>query len=188
MSDENNPLHESGMEEKLYFAYSDNINFNQMLFCCPTAQVVGPAVLEDYELLFRSSKGRNGLATIAPHKGGKVNGLLWKISPKDEKSLDIDRTHRNLYEKDEVTVRDRNGREFTAIVYEMVTLWKEPAVPSSNYYNHILEGYQQYGLPVSALKRAWEHSIEEVHGMKVRINDPSRQRSKPKKRRKGHER
>ena len=176
------------MEEKLYFAYSNNINFDSMIYCCPTASAVGTAVLEGYELLFRSSTGKNGIATIAPHEGGKVHGLVWKISPDDERSLDIDRTHRHLYEKQEVTVRGRNGREFTATTYEMTNLWLEPAVPAKAYYDSILEGYRQNGLPVAALKRAWEHSIEEVHGMPVRISDPARLRSKPKKRRNGHER
>ena len=176
------------MEKKLYFAYSNNINFNQMIYCCSTAEAVGTAVLEDYELLFRSTTGRNGIATIAPHKGGKVHGLLWKISPEDEKTLDIDRTHRHLYEKQEVAVRDRDGREFTAFTYEMVNLWREPAVPAKTYYDSILEGYRQNSLPAAALKRAWEHSIEEVHGMKVRISGPGCRRSRPPKRRNGRER
>ena len=176
------------MGEKLYFAYSNNINFDQMIWCCPSAEPVGTAVLEDYELLFRSSTGRNGIATIAPHKGGKVHGLLWKVSLEDEKALDIDRTHRHLYEKQVVTVRDRAGRKFTAAAYEAANIWLEPAVPAKAYYDSILEGYRQNSLPVAALKRAWEHSIEEVHGMSVRISSPARRRSGPKKRRNGHER
>lgn len=188
MSDKERFLSESGTEEKLYFAYSNNINFDSMLYCCPTAQAVGTAVLEDYELLFRSTTGSNGIAAIAPRKGGKVHGLLWRISPEDERKLDIDRTHRHLYEKLQVTVRDRDGREFAAMTYEKANMWLMPAVPSINYYNSILEGYRQHGMPTASLKRAWEHSIKEVHGMAVRISDPHRQRSTPKKRRKGHER
>lgn len=42
-------------EEKLYFAYGSNINLNQMDMRCPNARVIGPVVLEGYELLFRKS-------------------------------------------------------------------------------------------------------------------------------------
>ena len=42
------------MAERLYFAYGSNINLEQMAVRCPAAQVVGPAVLDGYELLFLS--------------------------------------------------------------------------------------------------------------------------------------
>lgn len=42
------------MTERLYFAYGSNINLEQMAVRCPAAQVVGPAVLDGYELLFLS--------------------------------------------------------------------------------------------------------------------------------------
>ena len=41
------------MADKLYFAYGSNINLEQMDYRCPDATVVGPVVLENYELLFR---------------------------------------------------------------------------------------------------------------------------------------
>ena len=40
------------MADKLYFAYGSNINLEQMDYRCPDATVVGPVVLENYELLF----------------------------------------------------------------------------------------------------------------------------------------
>ena len=43
------------MSETLYFAYGSNINLNQMAVRCPDAKVVEPAVLENYELLFRGN-------------------------------------------------------------------------------------------------------------------------------------
>ena len=57
------------MEETLYFAYGSNINLDQMAYRCPAAQVVGPVVLEGYELLFRGNASGNGVATIKPKEG-----------------------------------------------------------------------------------------------------------------------
>ena len=44
------------MAKRLYFAYGSNINLEQMAVRCPAAQVVGPAVLDGYELLFRGNQ------------------------------------------------------------------------------------------------------------------------------------
>ena len=46
---------EKAQKEKLYFAYGMNVNPKKMAGLCPDAHVVGPAVLEDYELLFRGN-------------------------------------------------------------------------------------------------------------------------------------
>lgn len=173
------------MENTLYFAYGSNINLEQMVYRCPDASVVGPVVLEGWELLFRSNSRGNGVATIAPCEGGRVHGLLWRITPECEQSLDIYEGYPNLYDKTEVTVRDRTGQEFVVMAYEMTNLWREPSVPSIYYYQVILEGYRQNGLPTAALKRAWEHSVKEVHGMTVRINE---QACRHPKKRNGHDR
>ena len=75
--------------EQYYFAYGSNINLQQMAFRCPNAKVVGPCVLENYELLFRGNGGGFGVATIAAKEGSRVHGLLWKITPRDEQRLDV---------------------------------------------------------------------------------------------------
>ena len=57
------------MKETYYFAYGSNINLEQMAVRCPAAQVVGPAVLDGYELLFRGNRRGTGVATIEPLPG-----------------------------------------------------------------------------------------------------------------------
>ncbi len=117
------------MEEKLYFAYGSNIDLDQMAFRCPNAQAVGPVTLEGYELLFRGRRDGSGVATIAPREGSKVPGLLWKITPVCEQSLDVYEGFPRLYSKQPVTVRDREGRELTVMAYVMTGMYREPAVP-----------------------------------------------------------
>lgn len=75
-----------------------------------------------------------------------------------------------LYGKEPVTVRDREGQEYTVMAYVMTELCKEPSIPSFYYYGGILEGYRQNGLPTQPLKQAWEHCVEEVHQETERIN------------------
>ena len=172
------------MENTLYFAYGSNINLGQMEYRCPDASVVGPVVLEGWELLFR----RGGFATIAPKEGKTVQGLLWSITQSCERSLDRYEGYPRFYDKKMVTVRDSEGRSLSVMAYIMDDRFREPMLPTESYYNGILEGYQQNGLPVSALKKAWEHAVQEVHQETERINASIFDRPKPPKRRGSHDR
>ena len=150
----------------LYFAYGSNINLEQMAHRCPDAQVAGPVKLEGWELLFRGS----GVATIGPKEGAAVHGLLWQLTPDCERSLDRYEGYPHLYVKEPVTVRDAQGQELTVMAYVMTERYRAPAVPPASYYQGILEGYRQNGLPAAALKKAWDHVVREVHRETERIN------------------
>ena len=169
------------MEQTLYFAYGSNINLGQMEYRCPDASVVGPVTLENYELLFR----RGGFATIAPKEGETVHGLLWSLTRSCERSLDRYEGYPRFYDKEMVTVRDGLGRSLSVMAYIMDERFREPMLPTDSYYNGILEGYRQNGLPADALKKAWDHAVQEVHRETERINAAC---IKPQKRRNGHER
>lgn len=159
-------------EDKLYFAYGSNINLDQMAHRCPAAQMVGPVLLENYELLFRGNANGNGVATIKPKEGQQVYGLLWRITPDCERSLDIYEGYPRLYEKESVAVRDSAGRQLTVMAYVMTDgdRWRSPALPSEYYYQGILDGYRQIGLPTQALKQAWDHCVGEVQRETERSN------------------
>lgn len=151
------------MADRLYFAYGSNINLGQMACRCPAAEVVGPAVLDSYELLFRGNRSGYGVATVEPLLGSQVPGLLWKLTPECEQSLDIYEGYPRLYEKEDITVRAADGRDLTVMAYIMTgELWRDPAIPSRSYYNGILEGYRQNGLPVPALEAALKNVHDEV--------------------------
>lgn len=64
------------------------MNLNQMAFRCPDAQVVDTVRLEGYRLAFRMNGGGHGVATILPEPGSFVDGVLWRISERDEQNLD----------------------------------------------------------------------------------------------------
>lgn len=118
------------MAERLYFAYGSNINLEQMAVRCPAAQVVGSAVLDGYELLFRGNRSGCGVATIEPLPGSQVHGLLWKLTPECERSLDVYEGYPRLYEKEDITVRTRDGSEVAVMAYIMTgELWPPSLLP-----------------------------------------------------------
>ena len=157
------------MEENLYFAYGSNLDLEQMAQRCPDAETVGPVRLENYELRFRG----NGFATVTPKKGSVVYGLVWKITPNCEQSLDRYEGYPRHYTKETVTVKDAAGAEIPVMVYIMAEPYcRQPALPSPYYYRVIQRGFEANGLPVESLQAAWSRTIDEVWS--GRIDKPKR--------------
>ena len=157
------------MEENLYFAYGSNLDLEQMAQRCPDAEIVGPVRLENYELRFSGS----GFATVAPRKGSVVYGLVWKITPNCEQSLDRYEGYPRHYTKETMTVKDAAGAELPVMVYIMAESYcRQPALPSPYYYRVIQRGFEANGLPVESLQAAWSRTIDEVWS--GRIDKPKR--------------
>ena len=141
----------------LYFAYGSNMNLNQMAFRCPDAEVVDTVRLEGYRLAFRTNGGGNGVATILPEPDSFVDGVLWRISERDEQHLDHYEGFPFLYGKEPVTVTDQDGVRREIMAYTMNSPYKEvPAMPSKAYLEGILNGCRQNGIETaSVLEAVW---------------------------------
>jgi gamma-glutamylcyclotransferase len=126
---------------KFYFAYGANINRIDMKFRCPDARPVSSFILRDWQLEFRSH------ATIVPVTGAAVPGVLWEITDACENSLDSFEGFPYYYIKRTWT---QDGHWF--FFYEMVS--NVEGNPSPGYIDNILEGYQHWGLPQSAVHQA----------------------------------
>lgn len=151
------------MAEQLYFAYGSNMNLNQMDYRCPAASLVENVRLEDYRLAFCGRNPNSGVATIFPEQGSHVDGVLWKITPECEKSLDCYEGYPNFYEKQKIAVKGQNGKIHEVMVYIMNAPYKDsPARPSSFYLNGILQGMEQNGIDQQSVKEAVERTKEEV--------------------------
>ena len=160
--------------EQLYFAYGSNINLKQMDWRCPGAEVFGPAVLEGYELLFRGNSSRgSGVATIAPKEGSLVYGLLWRITPGNEQSLDVYEGYPSLYEKETLRVRTPNGRSFAVMAYVMTNdRLRVPSPSSLRYYNGIKEGFIENDLPLESLRNVLKHCYKEIAVLDKKLAKP----------------
>ena len=150
----------------LYFAYGSNMDLNQMAFRCPDAEVLETVRLEGYRLAFRSNGGNRGVATILPDPDSHVDGVLWEISPEDERNLNFYEGFPRLYGKRTLTVVNRLGKEVEAMAYVMNAPYKDrPAVPGASYLRGILRGCQHNGIdtrPVLAANLdALEHTALE---------------------------
>lgn len=151
------------IEERYYFAYGSNMNLDQMGFRCPDAVVVDNVRLEDYRLAFCGRNPGNGVATILPEEGSHVDGLMWKITPRCEESLDHYEGYPHLYGKEMVSVRKQGGVQQDVAVYVMNAPYKDcPAKPSDFYLKGILEGCRQNQLPVAPVMDAVKRTKQEL--------------------------
>ena len=131
----------------------------------PGRQVVDTVRLEGYRLAFRENGGGIGVATVLPEPDSFVDGVLWRISERDERRLDHYEGFPYLYGKAPVTVTGRNGQKLEVMVYSMNSPYKEtPAMPSKAYLEGILNGCRQNGIEIeSVLDAVWRTQRDTHH-------------------------
>lgn len=143
-------------KDRLYIAYGSNLNLEQMAYRCPTAEVVGTAVLRDWRLWFRGGSG-GAVATVEREKGWKVPVLIWKIQPQDEQALDRYEGFPFLYRKETLRLTV-NGKRVRAMVYIMNEKGRPYGTPSAGYLDTIRKGYESAGFDCSTLAHAVKDS------------------------------
>ena len=143
------------------------MNREQMRLRCPHAEVVGTVRLEGYRLAFCGSNS-NGVATVLPEDGSHVDGVLWRISEQDEKSLDYYEGWPRLYEKEPLRVTRANGRSVEAMAYTMNAPYKDsPALPSQSYLLGILYCCLQNHIDNGSVLDAVQRTGQEVEQAKA---------------------
>lgn len=148
------------MSKKLYLAYGSNMNKGQMKHRCPDATVEGKAVLQDYELVFMG-RSESAVANILPAKGETVPVVIWSISERDERNLDVYEGYPHLYTKETVRV-ELNGAKIEAMAYVM-TPGHKYGRPAYRYYQTIAEGYTSFKISYEYLKQAVNKSDARFH-------------------------
>ena len=145
---------------KYYAAYGSNLNKEQMRARCPESEVVGTAVIKDYELLFKRS-GRPGSSrsclTIEPKAGAYVPVGIWTLAEEDERELDRREGVSDCYYKKsmelEVTKEGGVKEKLSCLLY----IKPERSVldrPDPGYVRTCLTGYQSFGFDADLIHEA----------------------------------
>ena len=137
-------------KKQLYIANGSNINLEQMAYRCPHSKVVGTSKIKGYELEFR------GVATIVPKENASVPVLIWELDERDLPVLNKYEGFPSFYRQEKMPF-ELNGKSYKGMAYLMNRGTIFP--PSPQYYNTILQGYQENGLDESYLETALENSI-----------------------------
>ena len=151
------------MNKRYYIAYGSNLSVEQMAHRCPDAKVVGMAAIPDWKLVFRVH------ANIEPCAGRVVPVLIWEISGRDERNLDLYEGYPSYYYKQDMAVTmtgldGKNPREITAMVY-LMNDGHPIRTPMKGYYVTLEEGYTRFGFNTHLLELAFEEAMEVEHGL-----------------------
>ena len=127
-----------------YFAYATNLKRQQMAERAPDSKPKLTATLPNFKLTFTATPGRQGgVASIAPHKGEKVLGVVYDISEKDLKRLDTYEGYPAVYDRRKVTVWTETNERVEAITYIKSDQSREMK-PSAEYLATIRQGYADW--------------------------------------------
>jgi len=136
------------MNKKLYFGYGINTNLYEMAYRCPRAQSLGHARLLNSAFRFATH------ADVVVVPDCYVDGVLWSITEECLQKLDALEGFPHYYNRIEMAV-EHDGEIKDAIVYFM-----NPGVadglPHQSYFDLLIEGYTQHGVPTDQLHNALE--------------------------------
>ena len=127
----------------LYFAYGSNMSRAWMRELCPKAEALGPAMLADHRFLVMSG----GYASVLPHAGDAVHGVLWRIAQADLHALDrYEDVAGGLYDRWMIPVQHRGDRR-TALIY--VGRSDAPGRARPEYCELLLSAARDWELPAA---------------------------------------
>lgn len=144
----------------LYIAYGSNLHLEQMKYRCPGATIYAKGVIENYRLVFRGSK-TGSYATIIRAQGSCVPVVVWKISDRNEQSLDRYEGYPTFYYKKRVRVKLTSGARITGMAYIMFDEAKVGA-PSMRYLTTVSEGYLDNNLDMRVFEEAVAYNRIEI--------------------------
>ena len=97
-----------------------------------------------------------------------MEGVLWKITPECEKSLDFYEGYPHLYGKEPVLVQGKDGVKREVMAYTMNAPYKDQlAIPSDLYFMGIVEGCHQNGISSRSITDALKRTRQEVGKQKA---------------------
>ena len=104
-----------------------------------------------------------------------MDGVLWRISERDEQSLDLYEGFPRLYGKEPVTVVDPDGLKREVMAYTMNSPYKDvPALPSKSYLEGILNGCRQNGIETASILEAVWLTQRDTHHKVIPRKKPRR--------------
>ena len=124
-----------------------NTNIDQMAGRCPSSVSIGRVDIPDHRLVFR------GCADIEVSVGDTLQTVMWDITSKCEKALDILEGYPNFYSKKYIDVHF--GRKtYEAMIYYMVGDRLDYSSPDPFYQKMLEDGYQDHGLDIDQIYNA----------------------------------
>jgi gamma-glutamylcyclotransferase (GGCT)/AIG2-like uncharacterized protein YtfP len=143
------------------FAYGSNMSREWMRRRAPGAQALGRARLDGFGFIITV----DGYASIRPHAGRTVHGVLWRIGPRELAALNAyESVASGLYRRCTLPVW-QNGKRRAALVY--VGRVRAPGRPRPGYLELVVKAARDWNLPVSYIRELTRWSGSAWHGARA---------------------
>lgn len=124
-----------------YFADGANMSRAALRQRCADARAIGPGRLEGYQFFV----GRAGWGSIAPQRGARVHGVLWRLTPRCLAALHaFEWLHKGLYDMRRLPVRV-GSQHVPAMVYLLRS--RQRGQPKPGYVQAIAAAARGWRLP-----------------------------------------
>jgi cation transport regulator ChaC len=125
----------------LHFAYGSNMSRSLMQARCRDAQPLGIASLAGWRFVIN----REGYGSIAPYPGGRVLGVLWRLSVRDLAAINAyESVSTGFYLRHHLAVR-LGPRQAAALVY--ITRQGGEGRPRPSYIDVVVKAARDWDLP-----------------------------------------
>jgi gamma-glutamylcyclotransferase (GGCT)/AIG2-like uncharacterized protein YtfP len=129
----------------LHFAYGSNMSRALMGARCPAAYPLGLATLAGWRFVINSE----GFGSIAPRPGGRVHGVVWRLSARDLAAINAyESVDTGLYLRRRLSVRVGQGQttaQTMALVY--ITRRQGQGRPRPGYIDLVVAAAREWELP-----------------------------------------
>ena len=156
------------MFKKYYLAYGSNLNLKQMSYRCFNARPIGTVVLEGYRLVYKGTADNFAYLTVEECEGYSVPLGLFEVSYLDILSLDNYEGYPRTYSKFHIPIKIHKKVK-NALIYIMNEKFTYH-LPSIEYINTCMEGYEDFGFDKTILERALTDTIDNIPKKLKKIN------------------
>jgi len=130
----------------LHFAYGSNMSRPNMTARCPGATALSVATLAGWRFLVNP----DGYGSIAPHPGGLVHGVLWRLGLRDLAAINAyENIAGSLYLRRMLAVR-RHGRSEAALVF--VATRQGRGTPRPGYIDIVVMAARDWKMPEAYIR------------------------------------
>src|SRR5260370_5709143 len=125
----------------LHFAYGSNMSRALMGARCRGAEAVGIAVLSGWRFVINPE----GFGSIAPRPGGRVHGVLWRLSARDLAAINAyESVDSGLYLRRRLPVR---CGDVHAMALGYIARRQGEGTPTPGYISLVVEAAREWQLP-----------------------------------------